>query len=110
MAGQADNGDVVGNAFLYERATGSTTLISQAVASPAQSGRTANPVAASANDSSDASALSADGSVIAFTSAASNLTADEDLNGEADVFLWVRPCADRPEPRPCPGTGSRTLE
>jgi Tol biopolymer transport system component len=108
VPGPVDSGDVIGNVYLYERISGATTLISQAVSRPVRSGRTASPGPIPANDSSSAPALSADGSAIALGSLASNLTADEDLNGEADVFLWVRPCADRSEPRPCPGSGSRT--
>jgi L-asparaginase/Glu-tRNA(Gln) amidotransferase subunit D len=57
-------------------------------------------------------ALSADGRVLVFLSVASNLTGDADLNGQYDVFVLARPCADTLGPRPsapCPGPASRAV-
>jgi Tol biopolymer transport system component len=71
--------------FLYERATGLTTLVSRSA-----SGR-------SANGTSSSPTLSADGRVVAFQSDASDLACpdrcsagSEDINLLSDVFVWDR--------------------
>jgi Tol biopolymer transport system component len=72
-----NNSDV----FLYERATGKTTLASRAVASPATA----------VDDDSLLYGLSADGRRISFGSRATNLLANGvDTNGVSDAFLFDR--------------------
>lgn len=70
------------NAFLYDRITGATRLVSGAAGSSSQTG----------NDSSGTPLLSADGSVAAFASSASNLV-EEDYLGIQDIFLSTTPAA-----------------
>lgn len=67
--------------YLWERATGSVTLVSHAAASASQAG----------NDCSDGPALSANGGWVAFFSLATDLvTGQIDTNGANDVFLYER--------------------
>jgi|CXWL01.1.fsa_nt_gi Tol biopolymer transport system component len=67
--------------FLFERATGALTLVSHR---PGQA-------AATANAEVEASAISADGSRVAFTSAATDLVVGQvDTNGTRDVFAFAR--------------------
>jgi Tol biopolymer transport system component len=63
--------------FLYEMATGTTTLVSAAAGG------------GSANDESYAPRISGDGGRVVFESRATDLVAD-DLNGGPDVFLFER--------------------
>ena len=80
VAGQADanNGSDV---FLYDRVGGSLTLVSHAPGLPTTA----------ANNSSFSSAISRDGSAIAFAGMSSNLVAGQvDAGYTSDVFLWDR--------------------
>ena len=63
--------------FLHDQQTGETTIISRASDGNLGNGSSAEP------------SISADGDSIAFSSAASNLIA-EDWNDQQDVFLWRR--------------------
>jgi hypothetical protein len=101
VAGQLNFNDS-SDTFLFDREAGTTTLISQAVSRKAGRG------APTGDGFSEPAALSADGTVLLFRGRASNLSTDEDRNGQEDVFVWVRPCADQPAPRPCPGEASRS--
>ncbi len=65
--------------FLFNRKTGTTVLVSHASASPARM----------ANQESYPGGLSADGSIVAFSSQATDLTAGQkDRNQRGDVFLY----------------------
>jgi len=65
--------------FLYDQASGQTQLVSHPSSSPAQ------------QVEADHFALSADGSVVTFTSAATNLVRGQvDTNGRPDLFVWSR--------------------
>lgn len=67
--------------FLFDRVTGTTTLVSRAAASPVQA----------ANGVSSAPVISADGRYVAFVSGATDLVAGQtDTNLDTDVFLWDR--------------------
>lgn len=80
VAGQIDtNGDT--DIFLYERTTGTTTLVSHQALVPATAG-----------DSGCSTAhISADGAVVVFSSAATNLVAGQfDANFTSDVFVYDR--------------------
>ena len=73
------------NVFLYERATGTMTLVSHALGEPLTPG----------NSSSRSPAISADGTVVAFVSFATDLVVGTDANNtppqsRADVFLYRR--------------------
>jgi Tol biopolymer transport system component len=69
------------NVFLYNRSTGSITLLSHASGSPA----------ATANRTSAGAVLSADGGYVAFWSDATNLLPGANDTGTfTDVFLWER--------------------
>jgi hypothetical protein len=70
--------------FVFERSTGTITLVSGAGGSGSQSG----------NDSSVGAALSQDSSVVLFASSASDLVPD-DLNQAPDVFVYL---SDVPPP------------
>ncbi|HEX5719845.1 MAG TPA: hypothetical protein VF179_27065 [Thermoanaerobaculia bacterium] len=70
------------NAFVYDRVTGANRLLSGAGGSSNQTG----------NDFSNQPLLSADGSVAAFSSSASNLV-EEDYLGAQDIFLFTTPAA-----------------
>ncbi len=80
VVGQADsNGD--SDVFLWERATGTVTLVSHVAGMAQQSG--AGP--------SSSPAISGTGGKVAFASFAADLVAGQiDTNGEADVFHWDR--------------------
>lgn len=67
--------NTVSDIFRYTVATGQLTRISQ-------------PTTGESNGRSIAPSVSADGSVIAFVSDATNLTANSDANGGSDVFVW----------------------
>jgi Tol biopolymer transport system component len=66
--------------FVYERSTGTVSLVSHAVGAPGTAG----------NSWSFSPVASASGSHIAFSSLATNLVAGTDANGGADVFLYER--------------------
>jgi len=66
--------------FLFERTTGSVTLLSHAAGAPATP----------ANGASFGSAISADGAWVALTSFATDLVPGTDTNGDKDVFLLER--------------------
>jgi Tol biopolymer transport system component len=69
------------NAFLYEVASGATTLVSRRGPSAQQAG----------NGSSGLNAMSADGRYLAFTSLATDLVAGQsDSNEDVDLFLFDR--------------------
>jgi Tol biopolymer transport system component len=72
------------NIFLYERATGTVTLVSHAPGAP--------PFQTPGNGSSSSMAISADGSFVAFLSNATDLVGAPglDTNGNNDVFLYER--------------------
>jgi Tol biopolymer transport system component len=75
--GDSDGSDV----FLYHRPSGTVTLVS----------RRAGTTTTTANGDSVATGISADGSVVVFTSAATDLVASlSDSNGEPDVFVYQR--------------------
>ena len=76
VAGGTDSNSTE-DAFVWDRATGTTTLISHAAASPLAAG----------NSRSTVSGMSADGSFIVFESIASDL-GPPDTNGGSDVFVW----------------------
>jgi Tol biopolymer transport system component len=82
VAGQADTNGIW-DVFLFTRATGQIVLVS----------RQAGSATATGNGSSGAGVISADGSVVAFASLATNLTAAADFNGRSDVFLFDRASA-----------------
>lgn len=67
--------------FLFDRETGTNTLVSHAAAAALQA----------ANGVSNAPVVSADGRYVAFVSGATNLVAGQtDINLDTDVFLWDR--------------------
>jgi Tol biopolymer transport system component len=78
VAGQVD-GNSAGDLFLYDRASGTNTLISHASGS----------ATTAANQDSWEPALSADGNSVAYLSLATNLVAG-DTNGWWDVFVYDR--------------------
>jgi Tol biopolymer transport system component len=82
VAGQVDTNDHY-DVFLFTRATGQIALVS----------RQAGSATATANGESRGGAISADGSVVAFASLATNLTTTNDFNGRFDVFLFDRASA-----------------
>jgi len=79
VAGQKD---LVGtyDVFLYDRRTGTNTLVSRSRGSRVQT----------ASGTSTPGGLSADGSVVAFTSLATDLVPQQDSNGIYDVFTFDR--------------------
>lgn len=80
IAGVSDT-NLVNDVFLFERATGITTLVSRALGSPTQT----------ANNVSSASSVSPDGSWVLFRSLATDVTSGVvDTNGVFDVFLFDR--------------------
>ncbi|MDQ4132401.1 MAG: hypothetical protein M3179_04150 [Actinomycetota bacterium] len=80
VAGQSDTNNHF-DIFLFERATGTLSLVSHAPGS-------ANTAAGLASQSHS---MSADASFALFTSAATNLVAGQsDTNGDSDVFLFER--------------------
>jgi hypothetical protein len=68
------------NVYLWERATGAVTLVSQSTAGAGQRG----------NSESSGPVIGADGASVAFSSLSSDLIA-RDLNGQSDVFHWAAP-------------------
>jgi Tol biopolymer transport system component len=82
IPGQAGGTPRTSNAFVYDRLTGATRLVSGAGGSSTQAG----------NFSSDSPLLSADGSVAAFSSQSSDLVAGDYL-GIQDIFLSTTPAA-----------------
>jgi Tol biopolymer transport system component len=101
VAGQTERDVLEGlDGFLYDRESGTTTLVTRAVAE-ARAGRGLPPATGGLREPLG---LSLDGSVVVFTSEVGDLAAgDDDVNGEPDVYAWVRPC----EGRPCPAPASR---
>jgi hypothetical protein len=80
ITGVSDN-NAETDAFLWDRDSGSVTLASRAAGAPATT----------ANDTSYATAMSADGRYLAIVSRATDLIAGgSDTNGENDTFLWDR--------------------
>jgi Tol biopolymer transport system component len=80
VPGQAD-GNGTADVFLLERATGVVTLVSH---TPAGAGTTGN-------GASTFPSISDDGSVVVFSSQATNLVAGQsDANGNHDVFMFLR--------------------
>jgi Tol biopolymer transport system component len=80
VAGQSD-GYGQSDVFLYDRTARSTALVSRTAAAPAASG----------DDASDQSGLSADGRYVVFASLASNLvTGVNDPPASSDIFLFDR--------------------
>lgn len=80
VPGQSDgNGD--GDLFLYDRITGTTTLVSRSAASASEAG----------NGESFEPAVSADGAYVAFLSESTDLVSGQiDTNSFIDVFLFDR--------------------
>ncbi|HEX2192922.1 MAG TPA: hypothetical protein VHH09_06980 [Acidimicrobiales bacterium] len=82
LVARARDGNGTFDVFLFERATGEVRLVSHAAASSTATGA----------NSSHGPAISADGSVVSFTSFAGNLVPGQDDPGDdADVFLFERP-------------------
>ncbi len=79
VPGQVDN-NLSDDVFLYDRATGTITLVSHAAASPSTA----------AGLGSESPVISADGRFVAFASAAQDLTLTRDPGTLRDVFLWDR--------------------
>ena len=80
VPGQKNRNGVSSDFFLYDRRTGKTTLASRAVASPVWTG----------NDRVEAAAMSADGSVVAFSSYATDLTADSPSAAAGGVYVFEK--------------------
>jgi Tol biopolymer transport system component len=81
VPGQVDPNGFASDIFLWERATGSVTLVSHAPGSAVTTG----------NRPSEQPSISADGSFVAFLSEASDLIGSQsDQNGNTDVFLFAR--------------------
>jgi Tol biopolymer transport system component len=87
VAGLVDAG-ATSDVFLHDREAGTTTLIS----------RTASSAATTGNGFSESPVISADGTVVLFTSLAADLFPG-DHNGLSDVFAFGR----------CPAQSSRAL-
>lgn len=79
VPGQADSNGFQ-DAFLFDRVAGTTALVSHADGSSSTTG----------NQGTSALALAADGSFAAILSESTDLTAEADLNGGADLFLYSR--------------------
>jgi Tol biopolymer transport system component len=79
VAGQVDD-NLSDDVFLYDRATGTTTLVSHTASSPTTAG----------GRGSETPVISADGRFVAFASAARDLTLPADPGALRDVFLWDR--------------------
>ena len=79
-AGVTDEADTL-DGFLWERATGSVTLVSHVAG---------QPLTAAARIDYVLLAISGSGSHLAFLSNAANLTGASDTNGATDVFLFER--------------------
>jgi Tol biopolymer transport system component len=99
VPGQVDY-NLSDDVFLYDRATGTTTLVSHAAASPTTA----------AGLGSESPVISADGRFVAFASAAQDLTLTRDPGTLRDVFLWDRlsgvvTLASRPPGAGIPGDG-----
>lgn len=83
VAGQTD-GNAGSDLFLYDRVTGSVTLVTRSASSPATTANTPTLLLS-------IPAISPDGRYVAFLSAATNLVSGQvDLNGEDDLFLFDR--------------------
>ncbi|HYG63092.1 MAG TPA: hypothetical protein VEL74_10965, partial [Thermoanaerobaculia bacterium] len=80
VAGQTDN-NFLADLFLFDRVTGTVTLVSHAASSPATTGN---------HTAGGAVSLSADGAYIAFTSPAGNLVAGQGGGAGVQVFLYDR--------------------
>jgi Tol biopolymer transport system component len=81
IPGQLDTEEESPDVFLWDRTTGSTSLVSRTPASPVTAGTGTNPV------------ISADGAVVAFESHGDELVpgqAEGHESFESDVFLWDR--------------------
>ncbi len=80
VAGQVDT-NAAADVFLFDAATGTTVLVSH----------TPSSSVTAAGAASQGPAISADGSLVVYASAATNLVASQaDGNGAADVFLYDR--------------------
>src|SRR5262249_12666438 len=82
VAGQVDStGPFTSDVFLFDRSTGTATLVSHAVGAPTVTG----------DGDSYALAMSTDGGLVAFQSAATNLVSGQvDSAGTYDMFLFER--------------------
>jgi hypothetical protein len=81
VANQNDSGDSTPDVFLYDRTTGTNTLVSHIPGVPNTTGD---------SDSYDPT-ISADGRFVSFTSSASNLVAGQTDGGSfSNIFLWDR--------------------
>jgi Tol biopolymer transport system component len=88
VAGQMQN-NADYNVFLFDRAAGTTALVSHASSSPAATGNAG--VAINLLPSIIAPVVSADGAYVVFSSPATDLvTGQLDANAGFDVFLWER--------------------
>ena len=88
VAGVTDGNGAIADSFLFDRSTGTSTLVSRALGS----------ATATANNGSYPTAISADGNRVLYQSKATNvITGVTDGNGTDDVFLFDR------------STGSSTL-
>jgi WD40 repeat protein len=88
VAGQVQN-NADYNVFLYDRAAGTTALVSHASSSPAATGNAG--VSINSLPSLIAPTVSADGAYVVFASPATDLIAGQfDGNAGLDVFLWER--------------------
>ncbi|HEX6899454.1 MAG TPA: hypothetical protein VF789_07070 [Thermoanaerobaculia bacterium] len=80
VPGQRNRNGISSDFFLYDRRTGEVTLASRAMASPVWTG----------NDRVEAAAMSADGSVVAFSSYATDLTADSPSAQDGGVYVFEK--------------------
>jgi hypothetical protein len=75
----SSDGNAGSDVFLYDRSSGTTTIVSHAVGAPLQTG----------NGVSAGGVISGDGRFVAFSSTSSDI-APGDVNGTSDVFLFDR--------------------
>ncbi|HEX6899455.1 MAG TPA: hypothetical protein VF789_07075 [Thermoanaerobaculia bacterium] len=80
IPGFADRTETSADFFLYDRRTGTITLASRALASPVWTG----------NGRPEAAAMSADGSVVAFSSYATDLTPDSPPEAAGGVYVFEK--------------------
>jgi WD40-like Beta Propeller Repeat len=81
VANQNDSGDSTPDVFIFDRTTGTNTLVSHTPGAPATTG----------DSNSYDPTVSADGRFVTFTSSASNLVPGQtDGGGFSNIFLWDR--------------------
>lgn len=80
VPGQRDRNGVSSDFFLYDRRTGKIILASRSMASPSWTG----------NDRVEAAGMSADGSVVAFSSYATDLTTDSPRAADGGVYVFEK--------------------